>query len=147
MLRRVFLQGLTVLCTIPLVPLRALAQRNRAAFSATRLERSLAELFPGQQISPAGELVRIDIATSVEHGAVVPIRVNTDLSGVRRIVILAEKNPNPLIASFSLAPNCSGFIATRIKLGEATDVIAVVETEEQLYRQTVFVDVKEGGCA
>jgi predicted secreted protein len=52
----------------------------------------------------------------------------------------------PLIANFKLHPLCQGFIETRIKMGESSDIIAVVRTDDQLYSARKFVEVIAGGC-
>ena len=82
----------------------------------------------------------------VENGAVVPIKVNTDLPNVVSITILVEKNPNPLIANFNLTPACAGFVATRIKVGEPSNITTVVKSNDKLFSKSKFVEVVEGGC-
>lgn len=126
-------------------PVIAFAQRNAGAFSAESETDAIAGLFPGQQLVPS-DAIQIDVHDLVENGAVVPITINTDLTAIDSISILVEKNPNPLIAKFNLGPECSGFIATRIKVAEPSDIIAIVESEGTLYSGRKFVEVIEGGC-
>lgn len=123
----------------------AFVQRNIKAFSAESEADAMASLFPGKQLVPS-EAIHIDVHDLVENGAVVPIKINTDLPVIESISILVEKNPNPLIAKFNLAPECSGFIATRIKVAEPSDIVAIVESEGKLYTRRKFVEVVEGGC-
>jgi sulfur-oxidizing protein SoxY len=53
-------------------------------------------------------------------GAVVPVKIHTDLDKVESINLIAEKNPVPLVASFKLATGVvNPFIATRIKLAQS----------------------------
>ena len=128
-----------------LKPAIAFMQRNAGAFSAESETDAIAGLFPGKQLVPS-DAIQIDVHDLVENGAVVPVRINTDLTAIDSISILVEKNPNPLIAKFNLGPECSGFIATRIKVAEPSDIVAIVESEGKLYTGHKFVEVVEGGC-
>ena len=126
-------------------PVIAFVQRNTGAFSAESETDAIASLFPGQQLVPS-DAIQIEVHDLVENGAVVPITINTNLPAIDSISILVEKNPNPLIAKFNLGPECSGFIATRIKVAEPSDIVAIVESEGKLYTGHKFVEVVEGGC-
>lgn len=128
-----------------LKPLLALAEWNSDAFSADNAPSALAQLFPGREIIPHDKIA-IGVESLVENGAVVPVKVNTDLPKVASITILVEKNPNPLIAHFELSPECKGFIATRIKVAEPSNITAVVQSAGKLYSASQFVEVVEGGC-
>lgn len=126
-------------------PRRSFAARNNAAFAAATEADALADLFPGRTPVDSAA-IHIDVEDEVENGAVVPLAVTADLPGVESITLLVAKNPNPLIAKFNLGPECEGFIATRIKVGEPSDIIAVVESGGKLYRASKFVKVIIGGC-
>jgi len=152
MLRRNFIKGvingsLTLLVSVALFkPLRAFATWNKEAFSATKLNDALVKFSSGKEITPSDK-IKIGVHPVIENGAVVPIKINTPLPNIKMIAIFVEKNPNPLIASFELAEGCKGFIATRIKVAEPSKIIAVVQSNEEFYRNETFVDVVEGGCA
>jgi sulfur-oxidizing protein SoxY len=128
-----------------LKPVFAFAQRNNKAFSAETVTDAIDSLFPENQLIPS-DAIQIDVHDVIENGAVVPVRINTDLPDTESISILVEKNPNPFIAKFNLGPDCSGFIATRIKVAEPADVIVIVESRGKLYSQRKFVEVVAGGC-
>jgi sulfur-oxidizing protein SoxY len=76
----------------------------------------------------------------------VPLSITTKLPEATSITLLVEKNPNPFIARFNLGPGCSGFIATRIKVAQPSDIIAIVQSQGKLYNTRKFVEVVEGGC-
>ena len=76
----------------------------------------------------------------------VPVSIETSLPGVSSISVLADKNPNPLIARFNLTPPCQGFIATRLKVAEPSNIVAVVESDGKLYSARKFIEVVAGGC-
>lgn len=128
-----------------LQPLLALAERNSKAFAAETEKDALAELFPGQQIEIT-DAIHIDAHDVIENGAVVPLSITTKLPDAESITILVEKNPNPFIAKFNLGPGCSGFIATRIKVAQPSDIIALVQSRGKLYSTRKFVEVIAGGC-
>ena len=123
----------------------ALADWNVDAFSAQTEIDALQKFFPGREIITS-DAIKIGVRDLVENGAVVPVKINTELPAVQSISILVEKNPNPLIAHFDLSPECKGFIATRIKVGAPSDIIAIVQSAGKLYSKRQFVEVVEGGC-
>ena len=128
-----------------LKPVFAFADRNKPAFTEADQTRAIAALFPEQTITPS-EAIDIGVHDLVENGAVVPVKINTDLTGVASITIFVEKNPNPLIAHFKLNPRCQAFIATRIKVNEPSNITAVVHSNGKLFSAVKFVEVIEGGC-
>ena len=123
----------------------ALAEWNVDAFAAGTEREALDVFFPNREIIPT-EAIKISVHDVIENGAVVPIKIETGLPAVQSISILVERNPNPLIAHFDLSPECKGFIATRIKVGQPSDIIAIVQSEGKLYSKRKFVEVVEGGC-
>ncbi len=127
-----------------LLPIKAFAQRS-PAFSADNEADAIAGFFPGESVETSSDIL-IDVHDVIENGAFVPVSIKTELPDIRSITILVEKNPNPLIANFKLYPSCKGFIATRIKMGESSDIIAIVRSGEQLYSTRKFVEVIAGGC-
>lgn len=123
----------------------ALAEWNVDAFAAQTEREAIDVFFPDREIIPS-EAIKIGVHEVIENGAVVPIKIDTDLPAVQSISIFVEHNPNPLIAHFDLSPECKGFIATRIKIGQPSDIIAIVQSEGKLYSKRKFVEVVEGGC-
>jgi sulfur-oxidizing protein SoxY len=128
-----------------LKPLIAFAERNSKAFAAETEKDALDDLFPGLQIE-ASDAIHIDVRDVIENGAVVPLSITTQLPAAESISILVEKNPNPFIAKFDLGPGCSGFVATRIKVAQPSDIIAIVQSQGKLYSTRKFVEVITGGC-
>jgi sulfur-oxidizing protein SoxY len=121
------------------------AEWNVDAFAAETEIEAMQEIFPGRSVTPS-EAIKISVHELIENGAVVPVKIETDLPAVQSISILVEKNPNPLIAHFDLSPECKGFIATRIKVGLPSDIIAIVQSDGKLFSKRQFVEVVEGGC-
>ncbi len=144
MRRRVLLSAMAIV-SVALRPLTALAEWHRDAFSATTLPDALRALF-GERAAAPSAAVLLDVEAKIENGAVVPMQINATAEGVTTINILAEKNPNPLLARFHLSARCRPMVATRVKIGAPSDVIIIVETRDKLRSTTRYVEVVEGGC-
>ncbi len=123
----------------------SLAEWNVEAYAAEEENAALDIFFGGRQITES-DAISIGVYDLIENGAVVPVKIESDLPAVKSISILVENNPNPLIAHFDLSPECRAFIATRIKVGAPSDIIAIVQSEDKLYSKRKFVEVVEGGC-
>ncbi|MGR8947492.1 MAG: thiosulfate oxidation carrier protein SoxY [Gammaproteobacteria bacterium] len=120
-------------------------ERPRGAFSQQTLEPTFASLFGETEIINSDK-IRILAADLAENGAVVPVKVETDFETAKSITLVASKNPVPLVAQFNFSERVVPFVATRIKLAESSEIIAVVETNGGLYQARRFVDVTIGGC-
>ena len=96
--------------------------------------------------STASTAIEIEAPDIAENGMVVPITVKTSLGNVESIQILAEKNNSPLAASFEMTPTIAGFVSTRIKMGQTSDIIAVVKSGGKLHTARREVKVTVGGC-
>ncbi len=141
--RRQWLGGLLALGATALLPTRLFA--GLAAFNATDTEAVLDDLFKGLPIeqSDAVNLRTPDIA---ENGAVVPVTVSTDITGVESITLVVDENPNPLSASFTLSPDAVANVSFRVKMGKSSTVRALIKTSDKVYMATREVKVTIGGC-
>ncbi|MDD3447784.1 MAG: thiosulfate oxidation carrier protein SoxY [Gammaproteobacteria bacterium] len=126
-------------------PLRALAEWPKTAFEAEAVEGVIKSLYAASSVQDSDQirLIAPDIA---ENGTVVPITVDTTLPEVDSISIIAEKNPRPLAASSRLNPKLEGYFATRLKLSQTQNVVAVVQSRGRLYRASKEIKVTVGGC-
>ncbi|MDX1812951.1 MAG: thiosulfate oxidation carrier protein SoxY, partial [Gammaproteobacteria bacterium] len=107
-----------------LKPREVMAAWPEDAFSKKSLGEAMSAMGAGSA-SESGD-IKIKAPDIAENGAVVPISVSTSISGVEKISVFVEQNPQPLAASFDLTSSCDGFISTRIKMGKTSDVVAVV---------------------
>ena len=128
-----------------LKPLIVLAKWNQAAFDATDYKSAVSNYFPEQQFEQSNK-IKIKVRPVIENGAVVPIKVETDISKAESITIFVETNPTPLIANFDLFPGCLGSVSARIKMEQPSDIIVVVKANNKLYSTKTFVEIHEGGC-
>lgn len=118
---------------------------NKSAFEAKNLADALKALGAGAPTeSKSVTITGPDIA---ENGAVVPFSVATSLPGVKQMLILVEKNPNLLSAVFDVNDAVEANFLTRVKMGQSSNVIAVVITADNkvLFAQKE-IKVTLGGC-
>jgi len=128
-----------------LVPQRALAAYDKAAFEATDVNGVLNEVFGSTQHS-ASDAINVKAPDIAENGAVVPVTVSSDMSNVDMIAIMATGNNVPLTSTYMLSANAEPFVSTRIKMAKTADVIAVVKADGKLFSATKEVKVTIGGC-
>jgi len=127
-----------------LLPSTALASWNKAAFEGKNLDevvRALGASTPERSADIA--IVAPDIA---ENGAVVPISVQSRIPNTQSIAILVEKNPNNLAASFDIPSGTEPNVGTRVKMGQSSNVHAIVRAGGKTFIATKEVKVTLGGC-
>jgi len=135
----------TLLAAGLLRPTRVLASpRNDAAFEARTLAEVLRRI-NAEQAAPSPE-IQIKAPEIAENGAVVSVEVISSIPTTRRIAILVDKNPLPLILQMDLAPGVKAQLATRIKMAETSMLRAVVEAGGKTYTALREVKVTIGGC-
>ena len=82
-----------------------------------------------------------------ENGAVVPVAINSRIPNTQTIAIFAEKNPFPLAATFDVSGGVEPYASVRLKLGQTSNVRAVVKTADgKFYTAAKEVKVTVGGC-
>ncbi|MGB5606828.1 MAG: thiosulfate oxidation carrier protein SoxY [Gammaproteobacteria bacterium] len=152
MKRRIFLRGTLATGAVGmavsaglLTPRSVLAAWPKSAFEAKDVNSALTGLFGSSDLA-GSDKIKIKAPDIAENGAVVPISVTTDISGVESISIITEKNAAPLSASYDMGPNTEGYVSTRIKMGKTSSVIAVVKAGGKLYSTGKEVKVTIGGC-
>lgn len=128
-----------------LTPSTVMAAWPKDAFAAKNPNSALTSLL-GSSSSTASKDIKIKAPDIAENGAVVPITVSSGISGIESISIVAEKNGTPLAASFNLAGNTQGYVATRIKLAKTSKIVAVVKAGGKMYSTSKEVKVTIGGC-
>lgn len=125
---------------------------SRFAFAATPETDEAIKVFTGGS-TPASGKISLTAPEIAENGNTVPVSVSVDSpmtadNYVQSVVILAEGNPNPEVATFHFtAASGSAEAKTRIRLAKTQNVIAVAKMSDG----TTFMDIKEvkvtiGGC-
>jgi sulfur-oxidizing protein SoxY len=78
---------------------------------------------------------------------VVPVGASTTLAGVKSLMLLVEKNPSVLAASFEVSDKVEAAFKTRVKMGQSSNVMAVAMMNDGkvLFAQKE-IKVTLGGC-
>jgi sulfur-oxidizing protein SoxY len=126
-------------------PSEARAAWNKGAFEAKTVNDALKNLQVTGLVESNEIVIRApDIA---ENGAVVPIEIQSNIPGTKAISVLVDKNPFPYVSTFDFSHGALPFIALRAKLGETSNVRAVVATADgKFYGAAKEVKVTIGGC-
>ena len=138
----------TLLAGIGMLPAFAQAQAagyNTAAFDTKTMSELMKALGAGSPtVSKDVTLTGPDIA---ENGAVVPVGAATALPGVKRMLLLVEKNPSILTAAFDVTDAIEANFSTRVKMGQTSNVFAValMNDGKVLFAQKE-IKVTLGGC-
>lgn len=121
------------------------AEYQKAAFEA----KSLADVAKalGGQVPSESSQITVQGPDIAENGAVVPLGASTTLPGVKRLMLLVEKNPNVLAAIFEPTEAVPPAVSTRVKMGQSSNVYAVAQMADgrMLYAMKE-VKVTLGGC-
>jgi len=99
------------------------AAYNKTAFDSKSVNEAI-KLQGGGNLVESKEVL-LNAPDYAENGAAVPLGVSTGLSSVRKILILVEKNPASLAASFEVSESIEANFSTRIKMNQTSDVFAV----------------------
>src|SRR4051812_44360749 len=97
----------------------------------------------GAQSSKEIVLTAPDIA---ENGAQVPVTVLSKIPNTQSISIVVDKNPFPLNSTFDFAAGAEGYVSTKLKMGQTSNVIAVVKADGKFFTAIKEVKVTIGGC-
>jgi len=120
------------------------AEWPSAAFDATSMDDALNGYFGTSDVSDSGD-VSVKAPDIAENGAVVPVTVESAVSGTDKVAIFVSKNPTPMIAAFDLT-GANPFVSTRIRMGETDNVTGVAHAGGKLYKAGKEVKVTIGGC-
>jgi sulfur-oxidizing protein SoxY len=117
---------------------------NKAAFDTKTVDDTIKAL-GGGATAPSGD-ISITAPDIAENGAVVPVAVTSKIPNTQGIYVLVEKNPNTLAAGFTIPAGTEPTVATRIKMGQTSNVHAVVKADNKFYVATKEIKVTLGGC-
>ena len=127
-----------------LFPKTLLAVWPKQAFSITEFDEAIQRVTEGKEI--IAKNVMLQAPTIAENGAQVRVEVQSDLTRVKSISLLVEKNPVILTSQFLIGPNNAPYVAVNLKIRETSKVLALVETDDKFYSATREVQVTAGGC-
>jgi sulfur-oxidizing protein SoxY len=129
-----------------LAPGTAAAQAwNKSAFESKTMDETM-KAFGGGTPVQSKDIAFVSTPDIAENGAVVPIGVTSSIPKTESIAILIEKNPNMLAASFEIPAGTDPAIITRVKMGQSSNVYALVKAEGKYYVASKEIKVTAGGC-
>ncbi len=118
---------------------------NTGAFEAKSLN-DVVKALGGAAPTESKDITFVNAPDIAENGAVVPIGVASKIPNTESIAILVEKNPNALSASFTIPEGTVPNVSTRVKMGQSSNVYALVKANGKYYFATKEVKVTLGGC-
>jgi sulfur-oxidizing protein SoxY len=118
---------------------------NKGAFETHSLDETMKAL-GGSSPVPSKDIVFFSTPDLAENGAVVPIGITSNVPKTEAIAILVEKNPNMLAAVFDVPAGTDASLSTRIKMGQTSNVFALVRADGKYYVNSKEIKVTLGGC-
>jgi sulfur-oxidizing protein SoxY len=129
-----------------LAPETAAAQAwNKNAFEAKTMDETMKALGGGAP-AQSKDIAFVSTPDIAENGAVVPIGVSSSIPKTESIAILIEKNPNMMAASFDIPAGTEPSVSTRVKMGQSSNVYALVKADGKYYVASKEIKVTLGGC-
>ena len=150
-LRRTFVKASAAAGTLALATLAGLLKHgnafaaawNKPAFESKAVADALKSLGATNLIESKDIVITApDIA---ENGAVVPVAVTSKIPNTQSISIIAEKNPFPLTSTYDVN-GADAYVSVRLKIGQTTNVRAVVKADGKFYAASKEVKITIGGC-
>jgi sulfur-oxidizing protein SoxY len=141
--------GLTLLTLVAAagwLPRGAAAETwNKDAFSTKSLDETMKALRGSAPVA-SKDIVFFSTPDIAENGAVVPIGITSNVPKTESIAILVEKNPNMLSAVFDVPAGTEPSLSTRIKMGQTSNVYALVKAGGKYFVNSKEIKVTLGGC-
>lgn len=125
-------------------PQQAQAAVGRGAFDAKTLDEAYKAI--GVNAPTMSDQVLINASDIAENGAVVPIGIKSNLANTEMVALLIERNPNPLSASYTMTDMTIPDLTMRVKMGQTSNVIALVKADGKFYTATKEIKITLGGC-
>jgi sulfur-oxidizing protein SoxY len=94
---------------------------------------------------PSKEIV-LSAPDIAENGAQVPITITSKIPNTQSISIVVDKNPFPLNSTYEFSNGADSYVSTKLKMGQTSNVIAVVKADGKFFTATKEVKVTIGGC-
>lgn len=123
--------------TIALVPVAFSRVANAA------IDEAVASFTGGAAVTEGG--IDITAPEIAENGNTVPIEISA--AGATDVLILADGNPNPGVATFHFGALADARASTRIRLAKTQHIVAVAKMQDGSFMQaTREIKVTIGGC-
>jgi sulfur-oxidizing protein SoxY len=128
-----------------MLPTAAQADWSQAAFDGKTLADAVKAL--GASTPSLSKDVLIGGPEIAENGAVVPVSCACTAAGVKRLLLVIEKNPSPLAAVFDVSDAVEPNLKTRVKMAQSSNVFAVaILGDGKVLYAAKEIKVTLGGC-
>jgi sulfur-oxidizing protein SoxY len=118
---------------------------NKTAFETKTMDEAYKAL-GGTTPAQSKDITFFQTPDIAENGAVVPIGVTSSIPKTESIAILIEKNNNMLAAVFDIPAGTDPTLSTRVKMGQSSNVYALVKADGKYYVASKEIKVTLGGC-
>ena len=81
-----------------------------------------------------------------ENGAVVPVGVASKIGKTEMIALLVEKNPSMMAGFYEFSADAVPDVSMRVKMGQSSDVVAIVKADGKFFMAKKEIKVTLGGC-
>jgi sulfur-oxidizing protein SoxY len=125
-------------------PELAQAAWSKSAFDAKTMDEAYAALGAGKPVE--SKEISINAPDIAENGAVVPVTIMSKLAKIEKMVILIEKNPNMVAATFTIPEGTEAEVTTRVKMGQTSNIYAMVKADGKFFYAVKEIKVTLGGC-
>lgn len=122
----------------------AAQQFNAKAFEAKTIADAIKAL--GASAPAESKDVSIISPDIAENGAVVPVGVKSTIPNTQFIALLIEKNPFALTGAYDILAGAEAEVNMRVKMGQSSDVYALVRADGKFYMAKKEIKVTLGGC-
>jgi sulfur-oxidizing protein SoxY len=141
----------TLMLGTAVAALSVLGWGGRAQAGAKEAADQIAK-FTGGKTAVSGK-ISIELPEIAENGNTVPLQVTVDApmtagNYVSEVMVVAEGNPNPGVATFHFSPSSGkAQAATRIRLAATQNIVVVAKTSKgEFFTGQKAVKVTIGGC-
>lgn len=117
---------------------------NKTGFEAKAAGDALKSL--GTAAPQASKDITLTAPDIAENGAQVPVTVTSRIPNTQSISIVVEKNPFPLTSTFDFANGADSYVSTKLKMGQTSNITAVVKADGKFFSASKEVKVTIGGC-
>lgn len=100
----------------------------------------------GVASAPNSADIAITSPDIAENGAVVPVGIASKIPKTEMAALLVEKNPSMLAGFYDFTADAVPDVSMRVKMGQSSDVIALVKADGKFYMAKKEIKVTLGGC-
>ena len=110
--------------------------------------KSIADTLKAMGIGNAANSNDITITSPdiAENGAVVPVGVSSSLKNPQMVAVMVEKNPTMMAGFYEFTPAALADVSMRVKMGQSSDVYALVKADGKFFMAKKEIKVTLGGC-